>query len=60
MYIYLDVDKILIALKAKNAGKVINVKLRVYMIKKFENYTQTRCIFSDHDQNTSEVSKESL
>ena len=30
---YIDIDKILIALKAKNAGKVINVKLRFYMIK---------------------------
>ena len=28
-YIYIDIDKILIALKAKNAAKVINVKLRI-------------------------------
>ena len=32
-YIYIDIDKILIALKAKNAGKVINVKLKFYIIK---------------------------
>ena len=32
-YIYKDIDKILIALKAEKAGKVINVKLRFYMIK---------------------------
>ena len=27
--IYRDIDKILIALKAKNAGKGINIKLRI-------------------------------
>ena len=27
LHIYIDIDKILIALKVKNAGKVINVKL---------------------------------
>ena len=27
--IYIDIDKILIALKAKNAGKVIKVNLRI-------------------------------
>ena len=32
-YIYLDIDKILIAMKAKNAGKVINLRLRFYIIK---------------------------
>ena len=32
-YIYIDIDKILIALMVKNAGKVINVKLRFYMMK---------------------------
>ena len=32
-YISIDIDKILIALNAKNAGKVINVKLRLHMIK---------------------------
>ena len=31
--IYIDIDKLLIALKAENAGKVINVKLRFYVIK---------------------------
>ena len=30
---YVDTDKILIALKAKKAGKVINIKLRIDMIK---------------------------
>ena len=29
-YIYIDIDKILIALKTKNAGKVIKVKLKFY------------------------------
>ena len=32
-FIYIDIDKILVALKAKNAGKVINVKLRFYILK---------------------------
>ena len=31
-YIYIDIDKILIALKAKNAEKVINVKMRIKKI----------------------------
>ena len=31
--VYIDIDKMLIALKAKNAGKVINIKLSYYIIK---------------------------
>ena len=55
-----NLSKILIALMAKNAGKVTNAKLRFYIIKKSEDYIQTTCIFSDHDQKFSEVSKETL
>ena len=57
-YIYIDIDKILIALKAKHNVKVINVKLRI--IWKNDLRIQTTCISSDHDQNTSEVPKESI
>ena len=59
-YISFYIDNILIALKAKHTGKVINVKLRIILYKFSEDYIQTTCISSDHDQNISDVSKESI
>ena len=37
---YIDIDKILIALKAKNAGKVINVNGNLTIISKPHGYLQ--------------------
>ena len=43
-----------------NVEKMAKFNLQKSNKKKSEDCIQTTCIFSDHDQNTSEVSKESV
>ena len=44
---------------SKNAWKMAKLNLWKKWQKKSEDYIQTTCIFSDHEQNTYEVLKES-
>ena len=41
-----------------NGGKMVKFNMRKKYKKKSQDYIQTTCISSDHDQNTVEVSKE--
>ena len=44
---------------SKNAEKMTKFNLWKEVLKKFEDYIQSTCIFLDHDKNTCKVSNES-